>query len=193
MPLIPLSEVVARVGTVPPAQIVSAVPKLKLGITVGFTVTVKVNAFAHCPAVGVNTYVPECWLSIVAGLQVPLIPLVDVAGKATGVVPAQILRAEPKLKPGFTMVLTVTVNVVVVAHNPDVGVNVYTAEAWLSTDAVFHVPVIPFAEVVGKTGTLPPLQILKVVPKLNVGVMVGFTVTVKLVVVAHWPAEGVKI
>ncbi len=48
-----------------------------------------------------------------------------------------------------------------------------------------HVPVIPFDDVVGKVGTASPLQIVAVVPKLNVGVTTGFTVTVKVVVVAH--------
>ena len=48
-----------------------------------------------------------------------------------------------------------------------------------------HVPVIPFDEVDGKAGTVAALQMLSVVPKLKVGVMFGFTVTVKVVVVAH--------
>jgi hypothetical protein len=33
--------------------------------------------------------VPEFWLSTTAGVHVPLIPLLDVAGRAGGVVPAQ--------------------------------------------------------------------------------------------------------
>ncbi len=37
---------------------------------------------------------------------------------------------------------------------------------------------------------MPPAQIVRVVPKLNVGVMFGLTVTVNVVVVAHWPAAG---
>jgi hypothetical protein len=48
-----------------------------------------------------------------------------------------------------------------------------------------HVPVILLVDVVGNAGTVPPLQILSVVPKLNVGVMFGATVTVNVVVVAH--------
>ena len=55
----PLSDVVGNVGTVPPAQIVSEVPKANVGVTFGFTVTVKVVAVAHCPAVAVNVYVAE--------------------------------------------------------------------------------------------------------------------------------------
>jgi hypothetical protein len=52
---------------------------------------------------------------------------------------------------------------------------------------------MPFEEFVGKEGTVPPLQIVSDVPKLNEGVMFGFTVTVKLVGRAHNPAVGVKV
>jgi hypothetical protein len=44
---------------------------------------------------------------------------------------------------------------------------------------------MPLVDVLGSVGTLAPPQIINVVPKLKVGVMFGFTVTVKLVVVAH--------
>ena len=52
---------------------------------------------------------------------------------------------------------------------------------------------MPFCEVVGKVGTIPPAQMLRLVPKLKVGVTLGVTVTVKFVVVAHCPPEGVKV
>ena len=58
-------------------------------------------------------------------------------------------------------------------------------ELLLSTTEGFHVPFIPFADVVGKVGTVPPAQIVNVVPKLNVGVRFGFTVTVNVVGTAH--------
>jgi hypothetical protein len=48
----------------------------------------------------------------------------------------------------------------------------------LLTTAGVQVPVIPFIDVVGKTGTVPPAQIVKVEPKVNVGVILGLTVTV---------------
>ena len=48
-----------------------------------------------------------------------------------------------------------------------------------------HVPVILLVDVVGNAGTDPPEQIVSVVPKLNVGVMFGATVTVKVVGNAH--------
>ena len=42
--------------------------------------------------------------------------------------PAHTVEEVPKLNVGVIFGLTVTVNVVVVAHNPAVGVNVYTPE-----------------------------------------------------------------
>ena len=54
-------------------------------------------------------------------------------------------------------------------------------------------PVIPFVDVVGKVGTIPPAQIASEVPKLNVGTILGLTVTVNVAVVAHCGAVGVKI
>ena len=59
MPVIPLSDELGNTGTVPPAQIVSAVPKLNVGVIFGFTVTANVVVVAHNPAVGVNVYVTE--------------------------------------------------------------------------------------------------------------------------------------
>ncbi len=54
LPVILLVDVPGSVGTVPPAQMVSEVPKLNVGVILGLTVTVKVAVVAHCPAVGVN-------------------------------------------------------------------------------------------------------------------------------------------
>ena len=42
-------------------------------------------------------------------------------------------------------------------------------------------------------GTEPPPQIVSELPKLNVGITVGLTVTVNVVVVAHWPLVGVNV
>jgi hypothetical protein len=81
----------------------------------------------------------------------------------------------------------------VVAHCPAVGVKVYEPEFWLSTTDGDHVPVIPLTDVVGSAGTLLPAQIVSKVPKLNVGVMFGFTVTVKFVPFAHCAPDGVKL
>ncbi len=54
--------------------------------------------------------------------------LVDVFGNVGTTSPAQIFNDVPKLNAGTILALTVTVNVVAVAHKPLVGVNVYTAE-----------------------------------------------------------------
>ena len=54
-----------------------------------------------------------------------------------------------------------------------------------------HVPLIPLLEVVGNAVKVAPEQIGATAVK--VGVMFGFTVMVKVVVVAHCPALGVKV
>jgi phosphate starvation-inducible membrane PsiE len=184
VPVTPLSDVVGNCGTTPPLQILSVVPKLKVGTVFGTTVTVKVVAVAHSPAFGVNVYVLLAVLLTVAGLHVPLMPFTERVGK-TGAV--------PKLNVGVSIGLTVTVNVVGTAHKPAVGVNVYVPFAVLSIVDGLHVPVMPLVDVVGNAGAVAPLQILKVVPKLNVGVIFGLTVTVNVCVVAHWPAVGVNV
>jgi hypothetical protein len=70
-------------------------------------------------------------------------------------------------------------------------VNTYVPVVWLLIIAGDHVPVIPFDDVVGNTGTLVPAQ--SEVAKLNVGVTLGFTVTFNVVATAHWPAFGVNV
>ena len=52
----------------------------------------------------------------VAGLQVPVMPLVEVPGSAGTVPPEQIDKLVPKLNAGVIFGATVTLNVVVVAH-----------------------------------------------------------------------------
>ena len=49
-----------------------------------------------------------------AGLQLPLMPLIDVVGSAASAAPEQIAATGAKV--GRTFALTVIVNVVVVAH-----------------------------------------------------------------------------
>ena len=61
--------------------------------------------------------------------------------------------------------------------------NVYVAEVVLSTAAGLHVPVILLVDVVGNVGASAPSQIGAIA--LNVGTMVGVTVMVKVVEVAH--------
>lgn len=193
VPLTPLSDVFGKEGTVPPEHILSVVPKLNVGIVFATTVTFSVVLVPHCPAFGVNVYVLLAVLLIVAGLHVPAIPFVDVGGNAGAVAPLQILNVAPKLNVGVSIGFTVTVNVVGTAHWPAVGVKVYVPPAVLLTVEGLHVPVILLVDVFGNAGTTPPSQMLSVVPKLNVGVMFGFTVTVNVVVVAHCPAVGVNV
>jgi len=57
-----------------------------------------------------------------AGAQVPLMPLLEVVGRAVSVAPEQI--GATALKVGVTFGFTTIVNGVVVAHCPAVGVNV---------------------------------------------------------------------
>jgi hypothetical protein len=101
------------------------------------------------------------------------------------VLPEQIVREVPKLNVGVRIGLTVTVNVFDAAHCPGFGVKVYTPEVVLLTIVGLHAPVIPFDDVGGKVGTTPPLQIVSELPKLNAGVIVGFTVTVNVAGTAH--------
>jgi len=56
---------------------------------IGFTSYVRVVAMAHCPADGVNVYVPVAWLSTADGLHVPVIKSVEVVGKTGGTEPIQ--------------------------------------------------------------------------------------------------------
>ena len=115
-----------------------------------------------------------------AGAHVPVIPLLDVVGKAVSVAPEQI--GATALNVGVTFGLTVIVNVVVVAHCPASGVNVYVVVAVLF-NAGDHVPVNPLLEVVGSGDKVAPEHIGATA--LNVGVTFGLTVIVKVVVVAH--------
>ena len=54
-----------------------------------------------------------------------------------------------------------------------------------------QVPVMPLFEVVGRAVSVAPEQIGATA--LNVGVILGLTVVVNVVVVAHWPAVGVNV
>jgi len=54
---------------------------LKVGVTCGLTVIVKVVVVEHCPAVGVKVYVVVAWL-FKAGLQVPEMLFSEDDGKA---------------------------------------------------------------------------------------------------------------
>ncbi len=175
VPVTPFSEVEGRAGALLPEQIFNAVPKLNVGVKIGLTVTLNVGEVIHSPGIvtGVNVYTPEARLSITEGLHAPVTPLSDVLGSVGTVAPAHIVSVVPKLNVGIVFGVTVTVKFVVVAHCPAEGVKVYTPEACLSTIEGNHVPFTALSDVAGNVGTFPSAQIVREVPKLNVGVIIG--------------------
>lgn len=60
------------------------------------------------------------------------------------------------------------------------------------TTAGLQLPVMPFVDVFGNMGTASPSQMVAPAPNGKVGVIFGFTVTVKVVPVTHPVDEGVK-
>jgi hypothetical protein len=107
-------------------------------------------------------------------------PFIDVVGSGDKAAPEQIAATGPNV--GVTTGLTVIVSVVVVAHCPAVGVNVYVVVTVL-LKAGAHVPETPLLEVVGNADSAAPEQIVGIA--LKVGVMLGLTVMVNVVVLAH--------
>jgi hypothetical protein len=192
-PVVELLDEVGNVGTIPPEQILNVVPKLNVGVVCGVIVTINVVVLAHCPTSGVKVYVPLLALSTIAGDHEPVMELLDEVGNVGTIPPEQILNVVPKLNVGVVCGVIVTVNVVVLAHCPASGVKVYVPLLALSTIAGDHEPEMELLDDVGKAGTIPPEQILKVVPKENVGVVCGVIVTVNVVMLAHCPASGVKV
>ena len=63
----------------------------------------------------------------------------------------------------------------------------------MSTVDGLHVPLILLVDIVGSVGIDPPAQIVREVPKLKVGVMLGLTVTVNVTGIAQTPAVGIKV
>jgi len=101
-------------------------------------------------------------------------------GNGANTAPEQI--GATALNVGVIFGFTVIVKVVVVAHCPAVGVNVYVVVAVLFS-AGAHVPVIPLLDVVGSAVSVVPEQMGATA--LKVGAILGLTVMVKVVVVAH--------
>src|SRR6188508_1217923 len=100
-------------------------------------------------------------------------PLLDVAGNGASVAPAHI--GATGVNVGVTFGLTVIVSVVVVAHCPASGVNVYVVVVVLSS-AGDHVPVIPLLDVGGNGASVAPVQ--TGATAVNVGITLGLTVIV---------------
>ena len=185
VPVIPLFDVVGNGLNAEPEQIAGT--GVKEGVALGVTVMVKVFTEAHCPAVGVNVYVVVFVLSK-AGDHVPVIPFVEVVGKALSAPPEQMGATAAKV--GVIIGLTVTVKGAVTAHKPAVGVKVYVVVVVLFK-AGDHIPVIPFVEVVGNGPNAAPEQIAAT--GLNVGVTGVVIITVAVATKAHKPAVGVNV
>lgn len=133
--------------------------------------------------------VPRVAVLIESGAQVPVIPLVEAAGSAGAVEFRQ--RGPIGLKVGAVNGLTVKVIVAIAAHWLESGVKVYVPVARLLTESGLQVPVMPSREALGRTGATVPAQNAGMT--VNVGVVPGFTVTVRMADVAHWPASGMKV
>jgi hypothetical protein len=182
VPVNPLLEVVGKLK-LSPEQI--GPTGVNIGAEGAFTLTNIVVVVAHCPGEGVNVYVVEVLL-LMAGTHVPVIPLFDVVGNVK-VPPTHI--PEIWVNTGITGWLTVTVIIAVVAHTPAEGVKVYVV-VLLVLITGDHAPVIALLDVVGKE-KFPPTHIGATWVKE--GVIGWFTVTVMVVVFAHWPEAGVNV
>lgn len=108
VPVIPLVETVGKTGGVLFIQTDWEFPNEKVGVIMGLTVTVTVTGGAQGSEAGVNVYVPLAVLLTTAGLQVPVMPFVEVVGNTGAVSPEQIDSEVPKLKTGVILGLTVT-------------------------------------------------------------------------------------
>lgn len=91
----------------------------------------------------------------IAGVHVPVIPLLEVAGN--GAITAPEHTGATAVNVGVTFGVTVMVIVAVVAHCPAAGVNVYVVVVVLFK-AGDHVPVIPLLEAVGNGAMAAPAQ-----------------------------------
>ncbi|MNY17254.1 hypothetical protein D3C86_1505600 [compost metagenome] len=127
-------------------------------------------------------------LLFIAGLQVPVMPLLEVVGNAASGAPAQI--AGTWVNNGVALFTTIVI-VAVAAHCPAVGVKVYVVVVLLLIVAGLHVPVTPLLEVVGNGATVAPWHIGPTC--VNEGTVL-FTTTVRLTLpVAHCPGLAVKV
>jgi hypothetical protein len=97
------------------------------------------------------------------------------------------------VKAGVTCASIVTLNVVVIAHCPPAGVNVYVVVPGVVVLIVagLQVPVTPLLDVVGNVGAVLFWQSGPIA--VNVGVICGSMVMLSVAVVAHWPAAGVNV
>ena len=115
VPVIPVVfvEVVGKADKLAPEQMGSTCAKVGI-VVFGFTVMVIVALEeAHSPTSGVKVYVVVVVLFIVAGDQVPVIPVVfvEVVGKALKLLPEQMAAtcAKVGVTPEFTVIVIVAV------------------------------------------------------------------------------------
>jgi hypothetical protein len=94
---------------------------VNVGVTFGLTTIVIVVVTAQAPRDGVNVYVVVAVL-LITGVQLPVIPFVEVVGKALNAAPEQI--GATALNVGVKIGFTVMVIVAVFAHCPASGVKV---------------------------------------------------------------------
>jgi hypothetical protein len=101
-----------------PSQILVSPPMFIIGI--GKTTMGNIAVVAHWPAFGVNVYTPVVMLLTVVGLQVPIMPLVEIVGKIGDILPEQ--NGIIGINIGVVNEFIVIVFVMPVAHCPEVGV-----------------------------------------------------------------------
>ena len=187
----PLVEVVGNAGGVLFWQ--SGPIGVNAGVICGLIVIGNVAMMAHCPADGVKVYVvvPGVAVLIVAGLQVPVMPLVEVVGSAGAVLFWQ--SGPIAVNAGVICGSIVMINVACIAHCPADGVKVYVVVVAIAVLIVagLHVPVIPLVEVVGSAGAVEFWQSGPIA--VNAGVICGLMVIGNVAMMAHCPADGVKV
>ena len=102
----------------------------------------------------VYVVVPILLVLIIAGIHVPLMPLLDVVGNNGAV---EFWHNGPIcVNTGVICELTTTSIVAIIAHCPAAGVNVYVVVPITEVliTAGFHVPVTPLLDVVGSNGAV---------------------------------------
>lgn len=191
VPLMPLVEVAGNDGA--PEFWQSGPIALNVGVTGAVITMVIVVVVPHWPPFGVNVYVvlPAIEVLMVAGLHVPLIPLVDVAGSEGAVLFWQ--SGPICVNAGVICEVITTSIVVVMPHCPVFGVNVYVVVPIVDVLIVagLHVPLIPFNEVEGNVGAVLFWQSGPIC--VNVGVICVEITMLMVVVAAHCPAAGVNV
>src|SRR4030095_5866057 len=154
VPVMPLVDVPGNAGAVlfwQSGPICAKAGVIWVAITTSMVVTVP-----HWPAAGAKVYVvvPNAAVLMVAGLHVPVMPLVDVPGNAGAVLFWQ--SGPTCVNAGVICVVITTSIVAVAAHWPAVGVKVYVVVPNVAVLIVagLQVPVMPLVDVAGNAGAV---------------------------------------